>query len=915
MTTDTLRTLAAAAPDPALASNHLIRLGEALGSEPWPEVLDTHPHFAKALVHLLGYSVPASNLLICHPVYLPWLLSPEMRDSPRSAPRLRAEFSPGGPATTGTEPKLNALRTLKEREMLRIAFRDLGGLASFAETVHDLSLLADVCVQRALEILQADFDKRLGARPPTPFSVIALGKLGGQELNFHSDIDIIYVYEAEGDMRPGLTHHEYFTRLAQSLTHEVSRKTAEGQLFRVDLRLRPEGESGPIVRSLESYENYYAAFGETWERMMLQKARHMAGDAELSYGFIQSFQSFCHPRHRSGTVLAETARLKARIEREVVGSERIDRHVKLGAGGIREIEFIVQVHQLLDGAHQPLLQSPQTLKVLGALHALGIMSREDFHDLRDAYVFLRTVEHRLQLAEYRQTHTIPADPAAQTRLACSLGFCSGSLFWETLEKHTGRVRHIFTRTFAQHAPEQNQEADLTQAGFWDVETAGPLWNSLRDGRADAHVGPRVRQNFERLSPVLLHHLRSLGNPDLALGSLERFVEVYGSRAPLYDTFASSPKVLELLLRVFDSSRFLTDVLLRRPGLFEEVARGGELDTLKSVADFSRDIQAFIQKENFAGQLRLYRRGEIFRIALRDLMGLAPLADLTLEYSNLAGACLQAVVCTERDRHHEIPPLSVIALGKFGGHELSYGSDLDLLFVGGSPAMARSILAAMTRQTSEGIVFPADARLRPEGEAGELTLPLAGYGHYFSGRAQTWERQSLLRARCVAGDESLGRAFLQFAESEIRKLKTDPAKTRDDFASMRRRIEEARGGDGEYDLKCSAGGLLDLEFLTQYLQILHDVREPNTLEALAQIAERGGISPGELVGLRDAYLFLRRVEITLRRFENSPVSKLPRADRDMAILLRRLGTSPDDFWTPYRAHRKMLRESYTAHLFG
>jgi len=893
--------------NPQRSALYMTRLADNRGDKPWPEVLLANEKYIAAIAHLFAYTTALSEFLVSKESYLDWLFAPDFIERPRVFSAVRAEYVALTKNLEDPSFRIDIVRRLKEREMLRIAFRDMAGLASVEETTRELSLLADLCVQTVLDV-ETEVLIRKYAKPDSGFSILGMGKLGGYELNYHSDIDIIFVYSCEGQTTPHITHHEFFSRLAEAVTRSISRKTSEGQLFRVDLRLRPEGDTGNIARSLESYENYYAEFGETWERMALMKARHIAGDQELSYEFIQAFQSFTYPRLVSPEVLDEIARLKARIEREVVGSDKLNHHVKLGMGGIREIEFTIQTLQLLEGAKNPILQTASSIKGLTNLLNLQILSREDAYDLKESYFLLRNVEHRLQMVNNQQTHTIPADEPAQKALALSLGFESVAQFWEVLNSKTTRVREIYQKVFQHQAPREDVAPDIAEFGFWNPDDAQKTMESLMCGKSDAHVGPRVRQSFFRIVPTLKETLPRLGNPDLAISSLERFVEAYGTRAYLYETFATNPKVLELLLQLFDGSRFLTDVLTRRPELFEEVARSGTLDYLKQSEAFLKEVQEF-SGEKAGDKLRVYRRGEILRIALRDMLNLATLPEINTEYSSLAEACLKRVVDLVWTDHSI--PFAVIALGKFGGRELTYGSDLDIIFVGDNLKAARDVIDLMTKQTGEGILFPIDTRLRPEGDSGLLTIGMEAFKQYYVSRAETWERQALTRARFVAGDAQLGEAFETFAESQRSKLLGQSEIVFREFSAMREKIKATRSNTNqpEYEFKTGEGGLLDIEFIVQALQMIHGIHEPNTLVLLETLRDRSILSRQDYDVLYQGYIFIRKTESVLRRFHNSAVSTLPKPGKEFTIMLRRLNLRETEFWDLYQAHRLAIHTVY------
>lgn len=861
-----------------------------------------------------------SQQLRAHPGDIEWLLNGSPLNQQRSVHRLESEWRRLKWSSLGFHDTFPALRRVKRLEMLRITVRDLSNCTTLDETVAELSALADFCLQRALDCVLKDMITRHAA-PQAQFAIFGMGKLGGQELNYSSDIDLIVVYSEEGAVGR-LSHHAFFSRATETIVKEFHLKEKEGSLFRVDLRLRPEGNSGPITRSLESYENYYAAFGEVWERMALQKARLVAGDEELGYEFIQHLQPFCFPKHLPSSALDEIFQIKTRIEDEILKEGGLERHVKLGRGGIREIEFAVQALQLLHGARHVFSQERGTLKSLQALQRMDLLSAKDAAALTRAYVFLRRLEHRLQMREDRQTHLVPEDRATQTALARGLGFKNHADFDVEWKSHMDFVRVFFHGIVRPHgaeqpaapaldwavlSPEHNQL--LKKSGFSDPEKVAAILQTLAHGPEYAHVSQRTRGLFNQLCPHVLEIAGKLARPDSALQQFERFIEAYGSRGELYDLLTSKPKILELLLKLFDHSRFLTDIIVRQPALLEAIAYEGLL-----VGGRTRsDMEAALARETvdtLEGRLRLFKRAELLRIELRDILGLASsLEETCSEISQLADVCLAAAVHfvdasfrkspsvkkgSRNSASRRADKLCIIALGKYGGRELSYGSDLDVIFVGGSSEEAARVIAMMSQEQSEGIVFKMDMRLRPDGEDGPLTLPLEGYQEYYSKRAQFWEKQALTRARVAAGDPKHGQSFIKMVDKIIYSHSMSATEARE-VSVMRMRIEKERGDpdDPARDFKTGAGGLVDIEFLAQARQLRYGykhagLRRASTLDVLRAMPRIGEWKPEDAAGLEEEYIWLRKLESSLRRFHNAPISQLPSSREEWTVVAKHLG---------------------------
>ncbi|MGZ5002120.1 MAG: [protein-PII] uridylyltransferase family protein, partial [Chthoniobacterales bacterium] len=440
-----IREKAATSLNPSQVETTLVQLNEQWPANAMPlaEVVEQFPLGEAALLHLLAVSSICAARLTRNPETLLWLAQPEVCLASRGRAEMLAAVHD---LTSDSEVDNNfgALRFWKGREMARVAVRELAAVAPLEETTGELSQIAEICLRRVFEFWDAELRQRYGS-PKAEFAILALGKLGGGELNHSSDVDLLFLYSDEGQLTPHISYHQFFNRLGNKILETFSKPHPAGSLFRVDLRLRPEGSAGPLARSLESMENYYAGFGETWERIALIKARGITGSRELAYDFLRLHQPFIYPKSATPDLLDEIAKIKHRIERDVVGPEKLERDVKLGRGGIRDIEFIVQTLQLIHGARNPFLQEPSMLKALRALRELDLLPREDILALDDAYRFLRRVEHRLQIEAEQQTHTVPDESEPLSRLARSLRFSSAADFTAALQNRMGSVRPIFQR--------------------------------------------------------------------------------------------------------------------------------------------------------------------------------------------------------------------------------------------------------------------------------------------------------------------------------------------------------------------------------------------------------------------------------------------------------------------------------------
>jgi len=986
--------LAGTSADPARVK-HFLDLLVATGAGPQLEKISADQ--IRVVVVLLSGSQALGNLLVANPDWLS-ALDIEQLKFPRRADGIRREIE------SGLKPKLDArdyagalaeLRRFKQREMLRIAARDLARLSNVVEITREISDLADVCLDAVWRICRQQFTGRFGQPfhqdaegnwQRTESCVLGLGKLGGQELNYSSDVDVLFLHSDEGEVfkappakkkaqRATMSNRQFFNKLAEAFIAEVSRVTPDGMLFRIDLRLRPEGDAGPLSRSLESYENYYTEWGQTWERMMLIKTRGVAGDEGLAAEFLEMIQPFRFPPLLSADVLREVAAVKDRIEKEVVGEDELERNVKLGRGGIREIEFIAQSLQILHAGRLPFLQTAQTLPCLAKLAQYQLLTDEDAQQLDAAYRFLRDVEHRLQMEDNQQTHVIPADRPAQLRLAGLMGFKSLAEFETALQLHTGNVRRVYDRLLKAELPQapaglppefDGAEAEwnnlLAAHSFRDPETAFRLLKEFAEGPGYVHVSPRTTElarqlilKFLALCPKAKSRVRSpeskvfpqspvLSDPDRVVTRLDSYLEAYGSPAALLEMWHGNPAAFELMLLLFDRSEFLAEAAIRDPDLIDDFVAGGRLRQRKMAPEILKDLRHGLDDEDQFLWLRRYHEAELMRLGLRDILGLADFEENLAELSALADACLQyALEVVMRKNKIRMPPFVVIGLGKLGGGEIDYGSDLDILFVTDAGAkelpklqrLAVNMKELLSRRTEQGMVFHTDARLRPDGEKGLLVNTLAAYEEYYRQRAQLWEIQALTRTRPVAGNFALGEKFQGLvagltdfskvgqASSLSKTLKrndrqdacpTLPAcfvpDLKKQIHQMRLRIEKERTPHGQDNLaiKTGKGGLMDAEFIAQVLCLENGWQEANTLRALERARDDGVLPDADK--LLENYRKLRRVEGILRRWSYEGETVLPDDPAPYYRVSVRCGfATPEEFGKALVKWRKAIREVY------
>ncbi|HUE36192.1 MAG TPA: bifunctional [glutamate--ammonia ligase]-adenylyl-L-tyrosine phosphorylase/[glutamate--ammonia-ligase] adenylyltransferase, partial [Candidatus Acidoferrum sp.] len=951
-----------ASADPARVKTFLSSFKE-MGAR--PQLDKFSPESAQALAAVVSGSQYLGELLLANPELLSIFDFERLRFSRRAEHLQRDAEKLLTPKLADQDyaGALADLRRFKQRETLRIAARDLGRLSDMVEITRELSDLADVCLEMVLGIVWKQLVEKFGRpshedargrRQPTAFCVLGLGKLGGQELNYSSDVDVMFLYEEEGEVFKGptsaravMSSHQFFCKLAEAVSDEVSRATADGFFYRVDLRLRPEGDSGPIARSLESCENYYAQWGQTWERMMLIKARRVAGDKGLAPEFLEMIQPFRFPRSVSPEILQEITATKERIENEVVRMGELERNVKLGRGGIREIEFTVQALQVLHAGRAPFLQISQTLPCLAKLAQYDLLAREDAMQLHAAYIFLRDLEHRLQMENNLQTHTVPEDGAAQLRLARLMNFATREKFQAALRAHTANVRHIYEsllkgETQAQAAatlppfdgPAEPWMQLLAAHSFREPEHGFQLFKEFAEGPGYLHVSPRTTElarqlipKFLALCPVTTRKRDSqtpvLSDPDRVLARLDSFIGAYGSRSALFELWNNNPKYFEMLLLLFDRSEFLAETAIRAPDLIDGLVAGGRLQRRKSAAEILKELRFGLRDADQFLWLRRYHETELMRLGLRDISGQVDIEQTPAELSTLADASLQyALEVVLQKNKIKSSPLAIIGLGKLGGGEITYGSDLDFFFVAGTKEknlprlqiIAAEVMDLLSRRTEQGIVFHTDTRLRPDGEKGLLVPTLDGCESYYRQRAQLWEIQALSRARFVAGNMAIGERFLALAAklSDFSEGRYD-SRFKDWKAQihrMRMRIEKERTPAGKDDLaiKTGKGGLMDVEFIAQVLCMESGWHEPNTLRALERAREENILPGAEM--LIENYRQVRRVEAILRRWSDEGETVLPDdAPAFYRVSVRCGFDSPERFRAALAKWRLTIRKAY------
>jgi len=958
-------------PSPDQALNSFERLTGVVAPEHLSEMAEHKKRLAQCVL-LCGSSPFLVNLMYKSPDTVQWLFLENGIDISRSAEDMQAAVLGTVDESTDFTALQRALRCFKRREIVRIAARDLNGLAPLEEVMRELADLASSTLQVAFQVcrrcLVRDHGVPLmtenGAVPrEAEMTVIGMGKLGGRELNFSSDIDIIYFYESDKGVTAGVESgsggkkgvvslHAFFNKLGEMISKALSQVTEDGFVFRVDVGLRPEGKSGDMAVSLRSAEIYYESWGQSWERTAMLKARPVAGSLALGEQLLKTLQPFIYRKYLDYNLIEDMKQMKQKIDASLARSREGEINLKLGRGGIREVEFFIQALQLVYAGKNPKLRERNSLTALDTLLAANLLEEDDHSKLRDAYRFLRSVEHRIQVVQERQTHNLPGKEEEMLALARRSGYLRANgleRFRQVLEEHRGNVSVIYGTLFHTRDEKLEQEvhpqvlflldpkADsdlvkdmLAERHFEDVERAYDNLTSLRRGPIKANLTERSRRSLEKIMPLLTQELFESPDPDLALTNLERFMTVIARRSSCYALLAENRTTIKLLVSLFGMSEFLSKILICHPELLESLIVGSDSSGSKSRMVMESDLESLLEQSDYFEDhldiLRRYRNEEFLRIGLNDIHGRMLQGEVTAQLSLLGEVCLTAafrLAVTElqrfgrpvwlRDGVTAEASLAIVALGKLGGGELNYHSDLDIIFVYDHQGytngekqisnheyfakLAQKIIAILTMQTREGYVYKIDTRLRPSGNAGPLVTSLESFLDYHRKEAQIWERQALTKARVVLGDNKLASQLHDIIRHTIYGATIDD-EGRQEIHRLRMRMENelAREKDGSYNIKTGRGGMVDVEFAVQYLQLKEGCRYPelrttSTVVALKEISTLGLLPDGSADTLLNGYKFLRKLENRLRIIHDYSVNDLSGSRVYLNKLARRLGYDP------------------------
>jgi len=884
------------------------------------------PRWQPALAH----SRYLSNLLQAHPGLIPELLATwqqPLSEDLLLAP-LKKDFA-------DDDAVKSALRRLRQRAMAHIALRDLCGLAPLTEVVESMTLLADVTTNFALDHyhrqLVATYGEPLDRNgQPQRLLIIGMGKLGGRELNVSSDVDYIFVYPEEGDTdgKKSIENYDFFTRLGKRVISALGDLTADGQVFRVDMRLRPNGDSGPLVCSLDALENYFITQGREWERYAWIKSRVMnagpnadgAALGEWMAALRRISRPFVFRKYLDFGAINAMRDLHAQIRREVARKDMAD-HVKLGPGGIREIEFMAQVFQLIRGGRDPSLQIRPTLSVLKLLVERQLIPAETEQELREAYVFLRRLEHRLQYVEDKQTHMLPEDDAGRASVARSMDFADWPAMLAALDGHREKVARHFEEIFSD--PEAG-EHPLT--GLWmgqlDEDTAIEAFGNLgfRQPKeaisrlADLRASNRYlqlpstnRSRLDAVGPRLIEAAGATGDPDTTLVRGLGFLENIARRGSYLALLQQYPMALRRVADMVCASHWAADYLNRYPLLLDELLDPRLYEIATDWAGFRENLRRNLadhvgDTEREMDILREMHHGQVFRLLAQDLSGLQTIERLSDHLTELADTIVQETLplCwgTIKKRHCDKPKFAVIGYGKMGGKELGYASDLDLVYLFDDDdqeapenytRLGQRLNTWLSSQTPAGMLFETDLRLRPNGDSGLLAVSVDAFREYQLKNAWVWEHQALTRARFCAGDPAVGARFEEI-RCEILRQPRDLAKLREEVVAMRQKMVDAHALNDEthFKLKHDWGGIIDVEFIVQYLVLGHACRHPELTGNLGNIAllrmagELGLIDPMQAAAAGNAYREYRRLQHA-KRLSSTPKAPILREEVEKHIV--------------------------------
>ena len=925
--------------DPDMALNNLARfVGEARNPLALGTLFERDPEALPTLVQIFSTSQHLSDLLVTDPESFDLLRLTD--GGPFARQRLVEDLVSEVEVLEHDRAVLKALRRFKRRETLRISFGDIVRQQSLQTVTTQISYLADAVLEAALGIAWRRVARHRGSPRradgrPARFVVLGLGKLGGVELNYSSDVDLIFLYDEDGktDHRRPTTNAEFFEHLAREFVRLLVERTEMGTTYRVDLRLRPEGQRGPMVVSVPAALQYYENRGRTWERQAFIKARPVAGDLQLGAEFLEELTPWIYRRYLSRADITGIKALKRRIEHRTRREGGNLRNVKTGHGGIRDVEFVIQFLQLLNGGDLPKLRTSNTLEAIAQLQDVGCLTNLEGTLLAENYSFLRKVEHRLQIMFDLQTHLLPEEEGEFRKLALRMNYTdepnlpdqpSQTAFAaferdyrEKTELNRRILDHLLHDAFGDNAqteaevdlvldpdPSREQIAEvLGKYAFRDVKLAYRNLMALAEEKIRFLSTRRCRHFLASIAPALLEAIASTADPDSTLVNLDKVSDSVGGKGVLWELFSFNPPSLELYVRLCAYAPYLCGILTSNPGMLDGLMDSLVLNKLPTKKSLQNTLGELCRSaEDLDPILHSFKNDQQLRVGVRDLLSKEDVRATTRALSEVAETCLQQIASGEYERlaHKFGEPTirsasgeqkpcetAVLAMGKFGGREMNYHSDLDIVFLYEADGQTVRKAASATRGTTTnqhffselgqriikttgrlsayGRLYEVDARLRPTGRSGVLATSLDEFARYFAeGHGRLWERQALCKARVVVGSPPVAALCMAAVnraafDHEFRRADAD------EIRRMRHRLEETVAGG---NLKRGPGGIVDIEFVVQMLQLKHglrtaEIRTPNTLSALEATHEAGYLSIEDFEFFTESYCFLRSLESRLR----------------------------------------------------
>lgn len=835
-------------------------------------------------------------------------------------------------ATTDKSALHSALRNLRKRVMLHLVVRDLSGLADLSEVITSMTNLAEITICFSLERHQTWLSNPECYGTPKGSTsggnqemlVIAMGKLGGGELNVSSDIDLIFLYPEDGETsgERSISNNDFFARLGRKLIASLNEITADGYVFRVDMRLRPYGENGPLVMSFAMLEEYLVTQGREWERYAWIKSRVITGSCTIKSTLIKIVQPFIFRKYLDYGAYESMRSMHSQIRQEV-GRREMHDDVKLGPGGIREIEFIAQVFQLIRGGRNTELRIRPTLAILERLHERGQLTKKAVVELTNAYSFLRNLEHRLQYLDDQQTQTLPRDSADQVLIATAMGFPDYDCFLQELDIHRINVTRHFEKVFTnpnkletqntlawlwkeqtKNENENENEAIATVArlgsmGFSNPDKILVYLQKFRNGTLYRQLPDSSRQRINVLIPILIEVAVKFPSADTTLERILQLLESVSRRASYLSLLLEHPQALERIAKLASVSQWACEYLTQHPILLDELLNVADphskLDWSISRAELEQQLKntSTIDEDDIEHQmdvLRHFHHSKVFQLLAKDLEGLLPLEILSDHLTSLADLILDKVLHLAwsglRKKYRNNPAFAIIGYGKLGGKELGYASDLDIIFLYEDSHLDASEIYAklglrinswLTSYTSAGLLYKTDLRLRPNGISGLLVSSIEAFRQYQKQHAWVWEHQALTRARFVAGSRHVGESF-EHIRKEVLCHRRDLAKLKAEILIMRQKMLGSHPNPTQlFDIKHDRGGIIDVEFIVQYLVLGHACKHPELTNNIGNIALLKLAGKLELIPMTDAeatleaYREFRRIQHRLRLNSNSTQS--------------------------------------------